>query len=222
MSSNPQAETIGGVDWWERQRRELPDFELLFGADGVVPHAYRLLAEGRPATLDRLAAATTRSVPEVEAVLRRQSGTDWDDEGRLVGFGLTLRPTPHRFTFDNGRTVYTWCASDALVIPVVVGRSAVLESPCPATGRRIRVEMTPKRVVSVDPTDAVVSLVRPERMDDIRGEVCSLGSFFASEGAAAEWVAANPDGMVHRVEDDFRLHREIALHLGWQAPAAEG
>lgn len=62
-----------------------------------------------------------------------------------------------------------------------------------------------------------MTVVRPDKMDDIQGEVCSLGSFVAFETAAAEWLAAYPQGMVHSVADDFRLHREIAQKLGWAA-----
>lgn len=203
---------IGGIDWWDRQREQFAGFFWQ-----VVPHAYRLLAEGQPVVLDRLASASSLTVEDVEAALRRQPGTDWDERGRLVGFGLTLRPTPHRFTFDGGPTVFTWCASDALVIPVVVGRSGILESPCPATGRQIQVEMTPERVEKVDPSSAVVSLVRPDRVDDVRSEVCALGHFFASRDAAAEWLAANPEGMVHGIDEDFQLHREIMRKIGWAA-----
>lgn len=193
--------------WFEGQRDQHEWFPL-------VPHIVRLLAEGQPVALDRLAAAAGWSAGDVEAALRRQPGTDWDDQGRLVGFGLTLRPTPHRFTFA-GRTVYAFCASDALEFPVILGRSGVVESTCPATGQQVRVGVTPERVTWVEPASAVVSLVRPDQVDDVRAEVCALGSFFASNEAGAEWLAAHPEGMVHGVEEDFRLHKEINEKLGW-------
>jgi alkylmercury lyase len=158
-------------------------------------------------------------VQDVDAALRRHPGVDWDEHGRLVGFGLTLRPTPHRFTFD-GRTVFGFCASDALSFPVVLGRSGVVESTCPSTEQPIRVGVTPERVEWVDPSSAVVSLVRPgDRVDDVRAEICALGHFFASREAAAEWLAAHPEGMVHSVEEDYYLHREVVEELGWADPA---
>jgi alkylmercury lyase len=201
-----------GMGWWNVQRERLPWFPL-------IPHIWRLVAEGRPVEFDRLAAAASWSVEDVEAALRGEPGADWDEQGRLVGHGLTLRPTPHRFTFD-GRTVYAFCASDALSFPVVLGRPGTAESTCPASGRPIRVELTPDRVERVDPPGAVVSLVRPASANDVRGEVCALGRFFASEEAAAEWLAAHPEGMVHSVEEDFRLHREIMHEVGWAHPVA--
>jgi alkylmercury lyase len=196
-----------GIGWWEEHREPFEGFQL-------IPHITRLLAEGHPVTLDRLAAAAAWPVPSVEAALRRNPGVDWDEQGRLAGFGLTLRPTPHRFTF-GGRTVFAFCASVALEFPVVLGRSGVVKSTCPATRQPIRVAVTPERAERVEPSGAVVSLVWPDRVDDVRAEVCALGHFFASREAAAAWLAAHPEGMVHSVEADFRLHREVMARLGW-------
>lgn len=102
------------------------------------------------------------------------------------------------------------------MVPVIVGWPASIESPCPVTGKVIKVRATAERVDTVDPPSAVVTLVRPDKVDDIRGKVCELGSFVASEEAAADWLAAYPQGTVHSVADDFDLHREVALKLGWE------
>lgn len=205
--SNVQSDM--GLRWWERQREQMPGFEL-------IPHLFRLLAQGEPVTLERLAAASASSAEDVGAAVRSHSGVDWDDRGRIVGFGLTLRPTPHRFTFD-GRTVFAFCASDTLIFPVVLGRAGVIESTCPSTKQSIHVDVTPKGVVRVEPESAVVSLVRPSEVGDVRAEVCALGSFFASKEAAAAWLAAYPQGAVHGVREDFELHRGVMEKLGWAA-----
>ena len=168
-------------------------------------------------TLDRLAAAASWTVEDVHAALHQHPGVDWDEQGRLVGFGLTLCPTAHRYTFDGG-TVYGFCASDALGFPVILRRAGVVESTCPLTRQTIRVEVTPERVVAVDPATAVVSLVRPDRFNDIRAESCDLGWFFVSEEAATQWRAADPDGMIHSVEEEFQQTREM-MFKGWAAPA---
>ncbi len=181
----------------------------------LIPALIRLLAAGEPVHVERLAAAGGWSVKEVQRGLARQSGVEWDEQERIAGFGLTLRPTPHNFTFD-GQTVFGWCATDALVFPVLLGRSGVVESTCPATGRRIRVEVTPHTIVSVDPPEAVVSEVRPaERVADVRADVCALGHFFASPEAASDWLAEYPLGFVNPVADDFRIHRQAMVDLGW-------
>ena len=66
---------------------------------------------------------------DVEVALAAKTSAERDDQGRRVGLALTLRPTPHRFTVDS-RRLFAWCASDTLMLPVVIGRPAVVESTC--------------------------------------------------------------------------------------------
>jgi len=116
----------------------------------LIPPLVRLLAAGEPVTVEQLAEAGGWTVGEVRAQLARQPSVEWDGAGRIVGFGLTLRPTPHRFMFD-GRTVYGWCASDILTFSALLSTDGVAESTCPVTGRPIRAELTPESVRRVDP-----------------------------------------------------------------------
>ena len=131
----------------------------------------RLVAEGRPVALERIAAEADMSVEEIDSWLRAQPGTDWDDRGRLLGFGLTQRPTRHRYILD-GRVLFTFCAADTLMFTPILGRPAAVESSCPTTGQTIRVELTPETATSVDPTTAVVSQVNLAcGASDIRGSL---------------------------------------------------
>lgn len=181
----------------------------------LLPHLVRLLAEGRPVGPRQVAEAAGRPVDEVQGFLRAQAGTDWDEDGRIAGFGLTLRPTPHRFVVD-GKVLYTWCATDTLVFPAILGRGAVVESACPVTSRPIRLEVTPDAVVSVEPPTAVVSQVRPAgAVEDIRGVVCHHGHFFSSPQAASDWAADHPEGQVLSVSEAFDCARAACQALGW-------
>ncbi len=38
-----------------------------------------------------------------------QFGVEWDADGNVVGFGLSLTPTPHSYII-NDRQFYMWCA----------------------------------------------------------------------------------------------------------------
>lgn len=186
-----------------------------FGLPDLPFHLGRLLAAGEPVTVAAAAAAGGWTEEQVREELARHPGTDWDDDGRIVGFGLTLRETPHRFTFDH-RTVYTFCASDALEVSVMLGRSGVIDSTCPATGRSIRVELTPQQILRVEPPGAVVSKVRPDHaVEDIRAQVCALGNFFSSSEAAADWLAHNPQGKVASIAEDFEITKLAMTQLGW-------
>jgi alkylmercury lyase len=189
----------------------------------LIPHAVRLLAGGEPVALEHLAAAAGWSVDDVQAALRAQTSAERDEQGRLVGLALTLRPTKHRITMD-GRTLFTWCASDTLMVPVMLGRPAVVESTCPRTGQPIRIELTPDAVEQIDPPDAVMSAVRPAgQVADVRSATCNHGHFFSSIAAAAAWNSAHPNGHLYRVEEAFQLDREVIRQLGWDATrAADG
>jgi alkylmercury lyase len=186
-------------------------------AQELLPHALRLLSEGEPVALERLAAAAGWSVEDVEAALSAQASAERDEQGRLVGFVLTLRPTSHRFTVD-GRALFAWCASDTLMLPVILGRPALVESTCPQTGQAIRIELTPDRVERIDPPEAIMTAVRPRgRLADVRSATCSHGHFFSSIAATAAWADAHPDGHIYPVEEAFRLDRDVIEQLGWDA-----
>ncbi|WP_020389682.1 organomercurial lyase MerB [Kribbella catacumbae] len=186
-----------------------------FGLPDLMPHLTRLLAAGQPVTIQQAAAAGGWQDHELRAELDRHPGVDWDDDGRIAGFGMTLRPTPHRFTFDD-RTVYAFCASDTFEFPVILGKPGLVESTCAATGRPIRVELTPDHVGSVDPPQAVVSKVRPDHaVADVRAEICNLGNFFSTPDAAGDWLTHNPHGQIATVADDFEITRQAIIRLGW-------
>jgi alkylmercury lyase len=183
----------------------------------LVPHAARLLAEGEPVAIERLAAAAGRSVEDIEAALGEQTSAERDADGRLVGLGLTLRPTPHRYLLD-GRTLFAWCASDALTFPVILGRRGVIESTCGMTGQPIRIELTPDGVERVDPPGAVVTAVRPAgEIADVRAAICHHGQFFASPQAATQWAAEHPGAEIRPVEAAFALDRAVVTQVGWAA-----
>lgn len=187
---------------------ELPGFE-------VVPYLVRTIAKGAPVSIQELADAASLPVGDVERMLRGQSGTDWDDDGRLVGFGLTLRPTAHRYTIA-GRVLYTFCATDALLFTHILGEPALAESNCPATSVPIRIELTPRAVVSMDPAGAVVSqLFDRSLLEDVRHNVCDHGHFFASADAASGWASEHPDGRVLTIADAFEQSRFDIEKLGW-------
>lgn len=184
----------------------------------LVPRLARLLAgAGEPVTVHQVATAGGWTEDEVQAALARHPRVDFDEHGRIVGFGLTLRPTPHRFTFD-GQTVYGFCASDALEFSVLLDRPGRIDSTCPASGQPIHVEVTPSEVLTVDPPEAVVSTMRPtQAVTDIRA-YCDLGNFFSSPDAATDWLAHNPQGQITTVADDFTITRQTLIEVGWIAP----
>jgi alkylmercury lyase len=185
----------------------------IFGAPGTTETekrarlfrtALRLLATGDPITPAQLAAAAEVSVADLE---HGAAGEDieYDDQGRIIGWGLTHNPTPHKLTV-NGVELYTWCAPDTLGVPAVIGATAHVESPCPATGSTIRLTVDPdKGVTAVDPAAAVVSIVDPAQVDPhaVRTTGCNLQHFFASADAARDYQSQHPGMTVLPVADAY-------------------
>lgn len=159
--------------------------------------AVRLLAHGRPLTLGDLAAAAG---VEVDDLRNAPAGQDieYDDQHRIIGWGLTLNPTPHSFNVD-GQRLYTWCAADTLLFPAILGKPAQIESRCPTTDTIIRLTVDPHAGVSdLSPTTAVISIPGSEEMEItcVRATTCNPGRFFVTAEAADDWLAQHPDGAV--------------------------
>lgn len=125
----------------------------------LMREALRLLAGGEPITVAQLSAAAGLDADLDLA----PAGADieYDELGGIVGWGLTLNRTPHRFAVD-GHQLYTWCAPDALLFPAIIGRAAQIESPCPATRTPVRLTVDSHAgVTALDPATAVVGDRQP-------------------------------------------------------------
>jgi alkylmercury lyase len=178
----------------------------------IIPPTLDLLARGRPASLEEIAAAAGKSPEEVREALDRFPSAEWDEQGRVVGLGLTLQLTPHRLDLE-GRTLFAWCALDALLFPVLLGRSASIESPCRGTGESVRVEVTPARTKAVEPPSAVVSIAAARDLANFRSISCNSTHFFSSSEAASRWSQKHPEATILLAEDAFRLGRLVAEGL---------
>lgn len=193
--------------------REAQDIEEDGPGATAEPWLYRpllkLLAHGGPVRIDDLVAATGRSLAEVRGVLGTLADLETDDQGRIVGYGLTCVPTVHRFEV-NGRLLYTWCALDTLALPSVLGEAARVESSCHATGAAVRVSVDPKEgVTNVEPATAVVSVVDRCATSSVRASFCNHVHFFASEEAARPWLAEHPGAQIVPVGDAVELSRSL-------------
>jgi alkylmercury lyase len=166
--------------------------------------AVRLLAHGTTVTVSRLAAAADVDVADLK---NAPAGRDieYDEQHRIVGWGLTFNPTPHSYAAD-GHHFYAWCAADTLLFPTILGTRARIESHCPTTDTVIRFTVDPQTGVSdLSPATAVISIPGPHEMDinRVRATACNPGRFFATTQAAEAWRAQHPDGAVLPVADAY-------------------
>jgi len=174
----------------------------------------RLLAEGKPVEPERLATEAHRSLEDIQALLR-SSDAEINHEGKIIGWGLTLKPTPHQFHLGE-QTFYGWCALDTLLFPALLGVTAQVVSTCPATGKQIRLTATPEAIESLEPEVAVVSVRSPGETDDpckVREGFCRQGHFFASRDVAAGWPSLHPQAVLLSMEEAAQLGREMARRI---------
>ena len=185
----------------------------------------RLLGQGQPVSAAQMGAALGISDIAVTETFQRMPDIERDEIGQVVGWGLSLQPTPHQFRI-KGHTLYTWCALDALTYPILLEQTAQVESICPITQTSIQLRVGPEGVSALDPATAMVSLSIPDTGPDAcnRASFCNQGHFFASPEAAASWQADHPQARALPVEAVYQLGRIIAArrqHLSTQqSPAA--
>src|SRR5215204_7331925 len=138
----------------------------------IIPPTLDLLARGKPAFPEEIAATSAKFPEEVRAALDRFPSTEWDEQGRVVGLGLTLQLTPHRLEME-GRTLFAWCALDALLFSALLGRRASIDSPCRSTGEPVYIEVKPAGIEAVEPPFAVVSIVAARDLASFRRDSCN-------------------------------------------------
>jgi alkylmercury lyase len=169
----------------------------------------KLLALGDPVGAADLAAATGRPVEDVRAALEAMTDAEYDGSGRIVGMGLTQRPTRHRFEVD-GEQLYTWCALDTLIFPTLLGASARIESAYDSASTPVRLRADSSGVTGVEPATAVVSLINPDDISSVRTSFCNQVHFFASPEEAEPWLENHPEGTVIPVAEAYRLASDMA------------
>lgn len=179
----------------------------------------RELSRGRPVTSATIAHALQIPEEEVQRQLAQLTDAERDQRGQVVGWGLSLIPTPHRFLM-NGQTLFTWCALDALTYPTLLDHSAQVESHYPITGSSVTLTIPPEDVKDLVPATAVISLVLPEPAhggDGDRETFCKQGRFFASIEAAMQWQGARADVLILPIEEAYQLAQRIIWYR-YEAP----
>ena len=158
----------------------------------LIPSSIRLLASGEPVSPAQIAEAAGVSADQAEAALRGVGDIEWTVDGRIDGFGLTRRPTQHRFRVGP-TDLYTWCAMDTLLFATILDRPVQIESPDGATGAVLHLEIDGRHVLAADPPSIVVSWFFDPGATGFRASICQFGHFFASRDSAAAATTADPN-----------------------------
>lgn len=171
----------------------------------------QLLALGQPVAPAQLARAMHSSVEETRASLQELPELEYDEQGNIVGKGLTLLPTVHQFHV-NHHLLFTWCAWDALYFPVLLKSSAQVISRCPVTAETIQFTVTPEQIYGLDPQAAMISLVISDATAcsaNVRETFCCYSHFFSSPQAAASWQQVHPDALLLEVQEAYQVGKIV-------------
>ena len=171
----------------------------------------RAIAEtGQPLAPVHLARRLQMSQENLEAHLARVPDTEFDTQGNIVGWGITLLPTQHQFHL-KARSLFTWCAFDTVLFPPLLQIEAHVQSVCEASGQPITFVATPEGIANLLPATGVLSLILPDaRCDCVRGTFCQQSLFFQSEEAASPWLALHPEAVLLSVEEAAALGQIVS------------
>ncbi len=169
------------------------------------------VTRGKPVAPAALRASLQVSQDELEQRLAKlPPDVEVDRAGNIVGLGVTLVPTSHRFQL-GGQVLYTWCAFDTVLFPPLLQVRAKVQSKCSATGHPITFVATPEGIEELTPTTSVLSLILPaERYDCARGTFCLQSLFFESEQAASAWLASHPEAIYLSLEEAAFVGHAVA------------
>jgi alkylmercury lyase len=158
---------------------------------------FRALYEsGRPVTLETLASRSGYSVARVEEILASPEligRSRFDDKGRLVGIaGLSVEKTRHEIGID-GRTLWTWCALDAVGIFSALGESGWITTTPPDTSDPMTIEV----VDGISASDPILFILGGfDGLTSVQAW-CPSVNFFNDRASAVEWANSNNlDGQV--------------------------
>ncbi|HEY6542928.1 MAG TPA: organomercurial lyase [Ktedonobacteraceae bacterium] len=138
------------------------------------------VTRGKPLKKAALAASLHVSQGDLEQRLLHLPDTEFDQQGDVVGWGVTLVPTRHRFQI-HGQSLYTWCAFDTVFFPPSLQAEAQVQSTCPVTGHQISfVAISEGTIKNLTPASSVMSLIIPaERSECVRTTFCEQSLFLS-------------------------------------------
>jgi alkylmercury lyase len=170
-----------------------------------------MVETGQPLAPVHLARRLRMSQESLMAHLARVPDTELDAQGNIVGWGITLVPTRHRFRLKE-RLLFTWCAFDTILFPLLLKVEAHVQSECSASGLPITFVATPEGIRDLTPSTSVLSLILPDaRCDCVRGTFCEQSLFFQTKEAASPWMALHSEAVLLLVEEAATLGKTTAV-----------
>jgi alkylmercury lyase len=178
------------------------------GSFTQVAKVVRLLSAAKPVSVKTVAESLGMTRVKTEKWLT-DFNSEFDTKGDLIGLGLTMVPTQHVFQL-GGKKLYTWCAGDTLLFPMMLGKSAHVESVDPISGSKVTLTATPYGVENLQPDSAVISWPTHPDGSKIRRTICDVSNYFASRETAEKYASSTKGVTVITKEEVRAIYRIIA------------
>jgi len=96
---------------------------------------------------------------------------------------------------------------------MLTGHAARVVRTCKASGKEIRLTVTPQGIEDLDPKAAVLSLRLPSletNASNAQASICAYGHYFVDRETASSWPGLHPEAVLLSVEDAAHLAHELA------------
>lgn len=197
---------------------EISEPELDLVVNLVRSEAFAGLLRGAPVNVSHVAARRRVPLERLRAALDQlvaAGAAEVAGDGEINGaHGLTTRTTRHAIVLGP-RVLHTWCALDAVGIPVALGLDAIAITTCPTCGARLSVPVRAGRAAGLPfvlwlPTGPYAHLTR---------DFCSSANLFCEVAHAGTWrrQAGDPQGCLVAVAEVEGIAR-----MAWADVAREG
>ncbi|MGW5942796.1 alkylmercury lyase family protein [Streptomyces celluloflavus] len=193
------ADALDAVGRGGQGRRAPAERGLRAVQQAVLRHFAATGAAPEPDVLEPVAATAGRSAVEVLDELAREDFLTLDAHGRIAAaYPFSAAPTRHRVRIAGGAEVWSMCAIDALGIPAMLGRDAVISSTDPVTGEPVTVT-TDGGTPVWEPAGAVVFVGQRPGGGPAAAVCCDALNFFTGETTARAWADEHPEVPGHVV-----------------------
>jgi alkylmercury lyase len=179
-------------------------------------HAFAALLAGEAPLVAELAEAASRGtagVTDAGSWLQAHGRLERDGDILVGVHGLTRRPTAHSLVIGDQR-LHTWCAYDAVAIPVALGVPARAATSCPTCGRELVVDIADGRLPDYS---ASVLWIPHGPCENVMRDFCVHANLFCGPEHLDAWRhgAGDPPGEVVTF-----AHVPALARTGWADVAA--
>jgi len=160
--------------------------------DAIQRIGLRCLLDGAPVAAAGISDESGIPLDEIEAALvgLDRAGRLEMDGHAIVGVGgLTLSTTIHSLRLADS-SFHTWCALDAIGIPVALGLDASMSTTCPQCSAQLSVEVQDGEATT---QGEPILLCPTGPCDDVRADFCSSANLFCSVDHIQAWQSGHPD-----------------------------